>query len=58
MEGVKKFTLVSDNRYGMVSWIVTKRQRTMSRFGELGREMVTSRERIKAKKRRTMPGTK
>jgi hypothetical protein len=54
----KELTLVSDNRYGRASWIVVKRQRTMSRVGKSGREMVTSNERMKAQKRRTMPGTK
>jgi len=54
----REFTLVSDNRYGRASWIVVKRQRTMSRVGKSGREIVTSRERMKAQKRRTMPGMK
>jgi len=54
----KEPTLVSDNRYGRASWIVVKRQRTMSRVGKSGREMVTSRERMKAQKRRTIPGIK
>ncbi len=47
-------TLVSNKR---ASLVVVKRQRTMSRVGKLGREMATSRERVKAQ-RRTMPGTK
>jgi hypothetical protein len=51
-------TLVSDNRYRRAPSVVVKRQRTMSRVGKLRREMVTSRERMKAQKTRTIPGTK
>lgn len=57
-KSTKRLALVSENIRGRKSRVVVKRQRTMSRVGKLGREMVTSKERIKAHKRRTMLGTK
>jgi hypothetical protein len=56
------FTLISFiDSESVETWgtvLPVKWQRTMSRVGRLGREMATRRERMKAQKRRKMPGRK
>ena len=49
--------LISENNCERLLWVMVKWQRTMWRVGSLGREMVASRERMKAKESRTTPGT-
>jgi hypothetical protein len=57
--GVIRFTLISFIDSAPVEEEpLAKWQRTTSRAGKSGREMATRRERMKAHKRRTMPGRK